>query len=426
MSVRLLGAKKTFWMGKSDDTPLLTRWENLAPMSLRVWAVEPHLGGSHRAFLEGLAQYSGHRFRVFGLPGRHWKWRMQGGALSLASQVQRHAAKVGVTGHPQVFFVSDMLDLPTFLAALDPGLRNTATILYFHENQLSYPLPPGVERDLTYGFRNLVSAWAADRVLFNSHFHLGEFFSAARDLLDKIPDEKLLWLLEEVKEKSGVLPLGCDLRRLDQYRTQGWRDAQVGRWGDPALGPLVVWNQRWGYDKAPEVLFAALREAKAMGFRFRLAVAGKEGPGANQRELFLRAREQLGDTVVHWGEIKQESDYASLLWAGDVVVSTAVHEFFGMAVVEAIYCGCRPVLPRRLSYPELVPEEVHDRVLYDEGELVPALLRAVANPKEWSCEWQRTWVARYDWGSIRRHYDDEIVKVWQKRGQYLGTIAYRH
>ncbi|MGB9879728.1 MAG: tRNA-queuosine alpha-mannosyltransferase domain-containing protein, partial [Anaerolineae bacterium] len=317
-------------------------------------------------------------------------------------------------------------DLPTFLAGLEPGLRDVGTVLYFHENQFSYPLPPGTERDLTYGFRNLVSAWVADRVLFNSRFHLEEFFSAACEVLEKMPDEDPRWLLEEVRQKSDVLPLGCDLRRLDRYRDQGYQDAKAGRWGNPALGPLVVWNQRWEYDKAPEALFAALNEVKAAGVRFRLAVAGKEGSSENGRELFAAARDQLGEVVVHWGEIKEESAYASLLWAADVVVSSAIHEFFGVAVVEAIYCGCRPVLPRRLSYPELVPEEVHDRVLYDEGELTTTLLRVLSNPKEWSCDWQRTWVARYDWGSIGQRYDEEIANVWQRRGQYLGKVRYRH
>ena len=38
------------------------------------------------------------------------------------------------------------------------------------------------------------------------------------------------------------------------------------------------------------------------------------------------------------------------------MLSTARHEFFGMAVVEAMQCGCLPWLPDRLSYPELLPE----------------------------------------------------------------------
>ena len=38
----------------------------------------------------------------------------------------------------------------------------------------------------------------------------------------------------------------------------------------------------------------------------------------------------------------------------DVFVSTARHEFFGIATAEAIAGGCFPLLPDRLAYPELV------------------------------------------------------------------------
>ena len=95
------------------------------------------------------------------------------------------------------------------------------------------------------------------------------------------------------------------------------------------------------------------------------------------------------------------------------MVSTAIHEFFGVAVVEAIYCGCRPVLPRRLSYPELVPGEVHDEVLYGEGELVSALAEALARSHAWSDDWQRTWVVRFDWGNLRSRYDEEMRRCWE-------------
>ena len=37
------------------------------------------------------------------------------------------------------------------------------------------------------------------------------------------------------------------------------------------------------------------------------------------------------------------------------MLSTARHEFFGVAVVEALLAGCLPWLPDRLSYPELLP-----------------------------------------------------------------------
>ncbi|MFH0916725.1 MAG: DUF3524 domain-containing protein, partial [bacterium] len=51
---------------------------------LVVWALEPYFGGSHKYFLEGLERHSRHDLTLFTLPGRHWKWRMHGGALSLA------------------------------------------------------------------------------------------------------------------------------------------------------------------------------------------------------------------------------------------------------------------------------------------------------------------------------------------------------
>jgi glycosyltransferase involved in cell wall biosynthesis len=323
-----------------------------------------------------------------------------------------------------VLFASDMLDLPVFVAVSMPALGRVPTVVYFHENQLTYPLPPGVERDLSYGFKNLIGAVVADTVLFNSEFHRQDFLQAVSELLDAMPDEIPHGVVEEIEMRSRVLPVGCDLGRLDQHRALGERDRAAKRWGDPTQGPLVLWNQRWEYDKAPGDFFASLYALKAAGISFRLAMAGPNR-GTPTAE-FARAKEELADRIVQWGNVSDPADYASLLWVADVVVSTAIHEFFGVAVVEAMYCGCRPVLPWRLSYPELIPEEAHDEVLYREGELTAALAQALESPQAWSADWQRTWVARYDWSSLRNRYDEEIRRCWEiaarsglagKRGQ---------
>ncbi|GAB4245009.1 MAG: DUF3524 domain-containing protein [Thermoleophilia bacterium] len=407
-------------------------WEE-PPPSLRVWALEPYFGGSHRQFLEGLAAFGRHTLDLFTLPGRHWKWRMHGGGLRLAElcreALRRPGAGTGSTPfgpsgssrssgsiRPQVLFASSMLDVPGFLAVAPPEAGRVPLILYMHENQLTYPLPSGVQRDLTYGLRQLAGAAAAESVLFNSHFHREEFLSACRSLLEEVPDEPPWTTFEQVASKARVLPLGVDLRRLDRYRPAA--EVRRGPAGLPSgegarsEPPLILWNQRWEYDKGPGEFFRALYALEEMGLEFRVAVAGA-GQGAPSAE-FAEARTRLADRLVHWGRADSGREYAELLWRADIVVSTALHDFFGVAVVEAIYCGCRPVLPAKLSYPELIPEEARAEVLYGDEGPVGLLRRAVEEGTPWSREWQRTWVARYDWAVMAPRYDREIWSCWQR------------
>ena len=159
-------------------------------------------------------------------------------------------------------------------------------------------------------------------------------------------------------------------------------------------GPLVLWNQRWEYDKDPETMLRALYALADEGVAFRVALAGENF--RVQPSEFAAARERLGERLVHFGYAESENDYARLLWEADVVVSTAIHEFFGVSVVEAIYCGARPVLPNRLSYPELIPPAHHAARLYDDFEgLLGRLRAALASPEP--CPDLRVAMARFDW-----------------------------
>lgn len=403
-------------MSRPADLP----WLEPEGPGLSVWALDPFLGGSHRDFLEGLARHSAHEISLQGLPGRNWSWRMQGGAVQLALQA---AQEQGCA--PQVVLAASMLDVPLFKALAPPAVSAAPFVVYFHENQLTYPLPPGRRRDLSYGWKNVTTALAADRVLFNSAFHQGQFLAAAADLLARLPDCVPAGVIERIQAKSSVLPLGCDLRRFDALRPDypnatrpncadsGAARWGTARWGDPALGPLIVWNQRWEYDKGPDLVVAALAQLAREGVRFRVAFAGA-GHGRAPACL-LQAREELGERVVQFGAVRPFERYADLLWEADIVVSAARHEFFGQAVVEAIYCGCRPVLPHRLSYPELIPSDARADVLYAGEELAGLLHRAVEKGREWPEDWQRTWVARFDWGNMASHYDRVLWRVWEER-----------
>jgi glycosyltransferase involved in cell wall biosynthesis len=186
----------------------------------------------------------------------------------------------------------------------------------------------------------------------------------------------------------------------------------AGRGGARGLeAPLILWNQRWEYDKDPETFFKALYALVDEGIDFRVALAG-----SNVRQMpeeFEAARERLGPRVAHYGRASAEA-YPRLLWEADVVVSTARHEFFGVAVVEAVYCGCVPVLPRRLAYPEVIPEAYHDCCLYDDFEGLLARLRwALEDPsaaRRATADLPAA-MAHFDWSAMAPQYDEVLENL---------------
>lgn len=339
---------------------------------MNVLALEPWFGGSHKRFLSGLAAHSAHDVRVVEMAARYWKWRMQGGAVTLAEKTRELMAS---GWRPDLVFATDMVHVPAFLALTRDVLADVPVVLYFHENQLTYPLQEGRERDYTYAWINYLSALASDRVVFNSQFHQEEFFGALPDLLRRFPDYAHVGELPALREKSSVLRLGLDLDGLDAARP----DAEARRQREPGP-PVVLWNHRWEYDKNPEAFFRVMNRLDDVGQRFRLILAGKTF--AEQPPAFEAGFRRYAERVLHYGYAESFADYAALLWRSDVVVSTSVHEFFGISMLEAIHCGCHPLLPNRLTYPELIPERLHAPllhapVLYDTEEALFETLRAV-------------------------------------------------
>jgi glycosyltransferase involved in cell wall biosynthesis len=352
-----------------------------------VLIVEPYYGGSHARFVDGLCRHTRHMTTTCTLPARFWKWRMHGAAVTLARQV------VDAGLQPDVIFASDMLDLTTFQALTRHHLADVPAVLYMHENQLTYPPPPGTKRDLHYGWINYASMLAADRVLFNSQYHYDEFFDELPRLLKHFPDFNNLETINGVRSKSQVLRLGVDLTRHDPHRVES----------DPGP-PIILWNQRWEYDKAPATFFDALYHLADEGLDFRVILAGENF--RNVPEEFEAARQWLGDRIIHYGWEDAPAVYSRLLWQADIVVSTAIHEFFGLATVEAIYCDCYPILPNRLAYPELLPPETHHRHLYDDlAGLLDRLRWAATHRDELGRHSLRRHVARFDWSRVIDRYD---------------------
>lgn len=360
---------------------------------MRIALVEPYCTGSHAAWAGEYAARSRHRLELLTLPGRNWKWRMHGGAVTLASRF------LALPYLPDLILATDMLDLTTFLALTRKASSRCRCALYFHENQLTYPWSPddpdpAGERDLHYAFINYASALAADAVLFNSRYHRDAFLGALPGFLKRFPDATDQATVRDIAVKSRVLPLGLDLKRLDRHRPRDREDCAP---------PLILWNHRWEFDKAPEPFFQALYRLADEGLDFRVAVLGESFGRAPA--IFKQARERLGNRVLQWGYQEGFARYAEWLWRADILPVTSRQEFFGASVVQALYCDCAALLPERLSYPEHVPQQAENLVLYrKEEELIDRLRELVT--ERGARRSLREHVARYDWQYLAPLYDD--------------------
>lgn len=364
--------------------------------------LDPFHGGSHAAIAQGYAQHSQHQITLLTMPiTGGWRWRMRGAAVSLARQL------ADLQPAPDLLITTDMLDLPTLLGLARRSLpADLPVVLYMHENQLTYPLPTGRSRDLSYAWSNYTSALAADAVLFNSHFHRTSFLAALPELPSRYHDYHELDLIESLADKSYVCYPGIDLARHEQHAPAPAPD--------PSLPPIILWNSRWDYDKQPEQFFAALEALEAQGVAFRLIMAGDYVDP--QAERFAAARRRWAHCTVHWGYAADAASYSRLLHQADLVVSTAAQEFFGISVLEAIFCGCVPVLPHRLSYPELLPPAYHAHCLYHtSADLVLRLrttLEQISTMRDWG--W-RELALPYAWPQAAPRFDALLEQVADER-----------
>jgi glycosyltransferase involved in cell wall biosynthesis len=170
----------------------------------------------------------------------------------------------------------------------------------------------------------------------------------------------------------------------------------------------VLWCARWERDKAPEVFFEAARRLHRSGVPFRLLVAGESFRDAPP--VFAEAKRTLGPVIEHWGYAATPEAYRDLLARADVAVSTARHEFFGIAVLEAAAAGAFPLVPRRLAYPETLEAERYPGCFYDGtvdglAARLQDLAERGAPPTE---ELRNRVVERFGWDRTARRLDDAL------------------
>ena len=325
--------------------------------SLRILALEPYYGGSHKAFLDTWIDSSVHEWTLLTLKPRKWKWRMMHSVITFAEEIMEIVANTAVLNKDKhtlnkitfpwdLIVCTDMLDLAKLRGLLPAEFAHIPIVAYFHENQITYPTKYPKERDRHFALSNITTALSADYLWFNSFFHKDEFIEATANFAKKAPDYKPLFITEQIRAKAEVVPQGINnISRSNKVR----RDGPV----------RITWAHRWEFDKDPETFFKAIRLLRRRKYcDFRISVIG--GKSSNDNELFLAAKEEFADIIDHWGYIDSYNEYCEILQNSDIAVSTAIHEFFGIGIAEAVSAGVFPIVPKRLAYPEVLAENKSD------------------------------------------------------------------
>ena len=367
---------------------------------MKILILEPYYCGSHKQWADGYKKYSKNHIKILHIKGKFWKWRMHGGAITLARKY------IALRWLPDFILATDMIDLSIFLSLTREKTHKIPSAIYFHENQLSYPWSPSdrdllKNRDKHYAFINYTSALSANRVIFNSFFHMNSFIKELKPFLNHFPDHKELNTINIIKNKSEVLHLGMDLSVFN--------NGQIKK----NNLPIVLWNHRWEYDKNPDLFFKTLAKVKQNGYNFKLAVLGENF--SSSPRIFEKAKEEFRSEIIHWGYCDSLTDYKKWLFMSDILPVTSNQEFFGASVMEAIHCGVWPILPKRLSYPELIPKKYQSKHLYnDDNDLLMKINWALNNLQTLRDSNLSEIASKYDWKNIAPKYDEKFQLLCKK------------
>ncbi len=349
---------------------------------MRWLLIEPYYGGSHRHLVDLLRRELAPDSLLWTLPARKWKWRMRGAAPHFAARFAQDRPTV------DAIFTSSLLNVAELRGLLPASARTIPITLYFHENQLAYPVQHADARDHHFAFTNLLSALAADRVLWNSQYNRDSFADGCRALMRKMPDYPLANAVEQVLEKSELLPVPIDDLTFDRPRPT-------------RAGPChVVWNHRWEYDKGPDTLLECMQGALDSGEDFEVSILG-QGFRSEPGEMGQLKR-ALGSRVRQWGFLESHEAYLDHLASADVALSTARHDFQGLSILEAAARGAVPLVPDGLAYREIWPARYRAAA----NELPTALVERLRDASRWREEDPMQHAQAWRWTRLRERWRD--------------------
>ena len=361
---------------------------------MKILLLSAYHAQSHARWCKGLTESTDNvDWTVLSLPGRRFSWRYPGNAYSWF-MTQRETLRQEY----DVIVATSMVNIAV-LKGLFPNLGHTKTIVYCHENQFAYPLQHSiVQRDwLYFAIQNLYTVMTGDIILFNSDYNKQTLLQGIRTLLKKMPDFAPRAIIPEIEAKSSVLPVPIDNALFVPRKDRSTSDNYVH----------LVWNHRWEYDKGPEILLHTLDELKRLNCPFRLSLVGQQF--SRRPEAFDEIKNEYLTDLLHFGFLESKEEYISLLKTADCELSTAHHDFQGLAMMDAIALGCIPFAPNRLAYPEYIPKQN----LYSTAETPEAEAHNLAKKIQHFTETRETW----EQVDIQSHSE---VLLWPQYHRVLG------
>lgn len=322
----------------------------------RILLLSAYDAHSHRQWRETLtAMFPEYLWTCLILPPRNFSWRIRGNSLSWAFN---HRDKL--SDNYDLLIATSMVDLSS-LRGFVPSLAKIPTMVYFHENQFCYPgntnthVAGPSHSNVEPKIVSLYTALCAERIIFNSQWNQDSFMAGVSALLKKLPDHVPPGLIDLLWLRASVLPVPLPDRLFSAQNS-----CPAGNKPDNTL--CIVWNHRHEYDKGPGLLKAMVAEMVKRKINFRLHLLGQrfrqEPPEFGDIQNILSEHYTAQDiTPGHNTWLASRSEYESVLGDSHLVLSTAMHDFQGLSILEATALGCIPVAPDALAYPEYLPAD---------------------------------------------------------------------
>jgi glycosyltransferase involved in cell wall biosynthesis len=393
---------------------------------MRVLLLSAYDALSHRYWREGMVEnFPDVDWTVLSLPPRYFNFRVRTNPISWLLE-----QRVALEQDYDLLIATSLVDIVT-LRGLFANLAHVPLWLYCHENQFAYPSSTQTTNNksalLEPQMVFLYGCLCADAISFNSEWNRSTALAGMRQLVARLPEKWSPALLTSIANKADILPVplhneGSQLLSASLLDTDRASSDECSHnnfplaWGADRPCQLI-WNHRWEYDKGPEHLLALIIALQDSGLHCTIHVVGQQFRQWPQSFEQIKQLLSVGEhpssclRMGQWGFVESRIKYVSLLKSCDVVLSTALHDFQGIAILEAAQQGCLPLLPNQLVY----PEQFAAAYLYD-WHPTPAINADAIVAK--LCQWQQPQARpqcptldHYAWSQWHVRYDQKMTAL---------------